>query len=279
MPASNRFAWVALAAVAGACDSSPSDLENRVARVGDAIISAEELRASGLTDPSQRRRLLDQAIARILAAEEATRRQLPRNAEVAARLARLRRDAQAREQETLRDSLFVSVRDGLTPTESDLRRHFEATKLRYAERQVRLRWWGFTTGRESRAALAEKGGTAALAPGKSESIGPTPLGSLPAKVLPEVFHFAKPGDRLASGTESEGFGVVELVEVLPAAMLPFEAVRDRVEASWRTLEGQRAFAKLMAELREKAHIEIDEAALANDALWQPEKPAASESIR
>jgi len=30
----------------------------------------------------------------------------------------------------------------------------------------------------------------------------------------------------------------------------------------------RIFAKLMAELREKADIEIDEAALADDALWQ-----------
>jgi hypothetical protein len=67
--------------------------------------------------------------------------------------------------------------------------------------------------------------------------------------------------------------------VLPAATLPFEAVRDRVEASWRTLEGQRAFAKLLAELRAKADTEIDEAALANDALWQAEKPVASEQTR
>jgi hypothetical protein len=76
-----------------------------------------------------------------------------------------------------------------------------------------------------------------------------------------------------AGSESEGFGVVELVEVLPAVPQPFEAVRDRVEESWRTLEGQRAFARLIAELREKADIEIDEAALANDALWRAASPA------
>jgi hypothetical protein len=62
--------------------------------------------------------------------------------------------------------------------------------------------------------------------------------------------------------------------VLPAVTLPFEAVRSRVEESWRTLEGQRAFAKLLSELREKADIEIDEAALANDALWEAESAQA-----
>lgn len=55
--------------------------------------------------------------------------------------------------------------------------------------------------------------------------------------------------------------------MLPAVSQPFEAVRDRVEESWRTLEGQRAFSKMMEALREEADIEIDEATLANDALW------------
>ncbi len=243
-------------------------------RIGSRTLSAEELGARGATSRAERRRIVEQAVARVVASREAEHRGLAEAPATRQQLDALRREAQAREEALLRDALFESARDALKPTEADLRVHYEGTKLRYAERQVKLRWWTFASSDAARAVLDAKSAAAALTPEKAEILGPLPLSSLPAKVVPEIFHLAKPGDRIAAGSEPEGFGVVELVEVLPAAPLPFEAVRDRAEASWRTLEGQKAFAKLMADLRAKADVEIDEAVLANDALWEPAQVGA-----
>jgi len=222
---------------------------------------------AGVATVEDRRRSLDATIARVLASQEAAKRGIAQTERVARRLESVRRAAEVQEQALLRDALFASIRDGLEPTEADLRSHYATTKLRYAEREVTLRWWSFDSQRAARSAVEKSGAVERRDAASAEAIGPTLPRSLPAKVVPEVFHLTKVGDRLVAGSESEGFGVVELVEVLPAVGQPFEAVRDRVEESWRTLEGQRAFAKLMAALREKADIEIDEAALANDALW------------
>jgi hypothetical protein len=250
-----------------------------LARVGDYEIEAGDL-AGGAT-VEDRRRSLDAAIARALASREAAKRGIAETEVVRRRLQDLRRAAAAQEQALLRDALFASIRDGLEPTEADLLSHYAATKLRYAEREVTLRWWSFDSQEAARSAIEKAGAAERFDTADAETIGPTLPRSLPAKVVPEVFHLTKLGDRLVAGSESEGFGVVELVEVLPAVPRSFEAVRDRVEESWRTLEGQRAFARLIAELREKADIEIDEAALADDALWQSpaERSEQSEPVQ
>ena len=258
------------------CEGRRDGERPTIARVGEHPLYAGDL--SGARDLAARRRSLDAAIARILAADAARARGVADRGEVQAKLDALRRRALASEETLLRDALFQTVRDELQPTDADLHAHYEATKLRYAERQVRLRWWPLPSADAARAAAAAKAQSLALSLEKAESIGPIAPSDFPAKVVPEVFHLSKVGDRLAAGSEAEGFGVVELVEILPAVTLPFEAVRGRVEESWRTLEGQRAFAKLIAELRAKADIEIDEAALANDALWaEPDAESASPS--
>ena len=248
----------------GACDRG--DEERVFARVGGYSVEAGDL--ARVATVEDRRRSLDAAIARVLASQEAAKRGIAEKDLVRRRVQDLRRAAAVQEQALLRDALFASIRDGLEPTEADLRSHYATTKLRYAEREVTLRWWSFDSQRAARSAVEKSGAVERRDAASAETIGPRLPRSLPAKVVPEVFHLTKVGDRLAAGSEAEGFGVVELVEVLPAVAQPFEAVRDRVEESWRTLEGQRAFAKLLAELREKADIEIDEVALADDALWQ-----------
>jgi len=258
------------------CTRHEADSRPAIATIGDRAILIADLAQS--TSVEERRRFVDREIARVLASQEATKRGLTETDAVARAIAGLRRDAATREEALLRDALFQSIREGLVPTEIDLQHHYAATKLRYGERQVTLRWWSFGSSEEARNAVAKSGSKRGLDLARAETIGPIFLHALPARVVPEVFHFEKPGDRLPAGSESEGFGVVELVEVLPAVPQPFEAVRDRVEESWRTLEAQRAFAKLLAELREKADIEIDEAALADDALWKRQgdkAPAAS----
>jgi hypothetical protein len=259
------FGHAAILCVAAlpACEAPRGDDRPVIATVGEHRLFVDDV--PGPRDLADRRRSLDAVIARVLAAESARDRGLAEAAEVAPRLEALRRRALASEEALLRDALFQTLRDELKPTETDLRRHYEVTRLRYAERQVGLLWWPAPSADAARAQAQ----AAKLDRKKVETIGPVSVSDLPPKVVPEVFHLTKPGDRLAAGSEAEGFGVVELAEVLPAVTLPFERVRGRVEESWRTLEGQRAFAKLIEELRAEAEIEIDEAALANDALWAP----------
>lgn len=255
---------------APACRSREDAAGPAIAKIGERSVYPDEL--GDVRGGAARRRALDAAIARVLGAQAARQRRLTDHAQIARQLELLRRRALASEEALLRDALYQSLRDELAPTEVDLRRHYEATKLRYAERQVRLRWWPAPSAAAARARADAE--AAKLDRDAAATIGPVSVSDLPPQVVPEVFHLEKPGDRLAAGSETEGFGVVELAEVLPAVTLPFARVRDRVEESWRTLEGQRAFAKLIEELRAQADIEIDEAALANDALWEADRAPA-----
>ena len=65
-----------------------------------------------------------------------------------------------------------------------------------------------------------------------------------------------------AGSDEEGWSLIELAELLPAEPRAFEAVRAEVEASLRRKEATAAFRALVAELRAKADVRVDEAALA-----------------
>ena len=99
-------------------------------------------------------------------------------------------------------------------------------------------------------------------------LGLTRIGNAVRCVVPPMLLILSPHAAHSWGLNETHPRLADEAVALLARSQPFEAVRDRVEESWRTLEAQRAFAKLLAELREKADIEIDEAALADDALWQ-----------
>jgi len=106
------------------------------------------------------------------------------------------------------------------------------------------------------------GGDAGLEGEGAETIGPSPVRELPRTVLPEALRLERPGERAVAGSDEEGWSLIELAEVLPAEPRPFEAVRLEVEASLGQKEATAVFRALLDELREKADVRVDEAALA-----------------
>jgi hypothetical protein len=230
-----------------------------VATVEGEAVLAEDLRVGPGAAPEARQRALDRAILSRLAAAEARRRGLDREPELAAALRAIEKEARAREEAALQSALFASVRDGLVLSEEALRAHYAATKLRYAERQIRIRRRSFASRGAAERALGE---VSALEGEGAEALGPSPVSDFPRAVLPEALRLERPGERAVAGSEEEGWSVIELNEVLPAERRPFEAVRAEVEASLRQREATAAFRALLDELREEADVRVDEAALA-----------------
>ena len=88
-----------------------------------------------------------------------------------------------------------------------------------------------------------------------------------------VMQLQEPGQRVVVA-QGSGFALVELVERLHAAPLPFEKVRSQLEAQLRGQRAGEAFQKLVEELRAKAKLEVDEAALEEEMARAPEPGAA-----
>ena len=182
------------------------------------------------------------------------------------RIAAIRREAAKREEDALRNALFETIRDGIELTEDELQQHYKETEARYFERQIHLRRLAFDSEEAARAADAAIGPAGRLDPETSENLGPAIPRDLPRSILPEALHLRVPGERVVLG-EGEEWALVELVEILAAVPRPIEQVRDRVEASLRTLRAQAAFHDLVERLRAEAKIEIDESVIADKALW------------
>jgi len=244
---------------AGNRGAGSSDAANRVATIDGEPLLADVLRFSPGASEEARGRALDQAILRRLAAAEARRRGLDAQPELAETIRGIEREARVREEAALQGALFASVRDGLVLPEEALRAHYEATKVRYAERQLRLRRRAFPSRAAAERSLAEG---AALDGEGDETLGPSRLTDLPRTVLPEALGLEGPGARAIAGSDEEGWSLIELAEVLPAEPRAFEAVRAEVDASLRQKEATAAFRTLLDELRAKADVRVDEDALA-----------------
>jgi hypothetical protein len=234
-----------------------------LARGAGWMVTAEDLSLPGdpaALPPRDRQRALDAAIARKLAAAEAQQRGLDQTREVAAKLSAVRREAAAREEALLRDALFASLRDAVSIPEGELRAQYEKTKALYTERRLVLRRQTFPSESEARAADAALGSEGRLEPARSEALAPAGPGNLPPTVLPEALKLRQPGERtllLRDGSAS----LVELVAILPAEPLAFDAVREQLEGSLRVQRGQEAFRAEIERLRADAKVEVDEAAL------------------
>ncbi len=254
-----RLALVAAAGVLlSACGSGESQTSAAevVARVnGEPIVLGDLVQAGAQTRETMRGRV-DAAVARHLAAGEATRRGLSGSTPSEAPLS-------VREEEELRDALFASMRDSLELSEQELRDHYEKTRVRYVSPQVALRRQPFASEAEARAEDARLGREGRIAADGSERIGPAPVEDLPASVMPEALTLAAAGQRVVLVRDGRWW-LVELEEALPAEPLPFEAVRARVEQSLRLLRAQAEFGAEINRLRSEAQIAVDDAALGAD---------------
>ena len=239
-----------------------------VARVEGEPIRVEEVvaRAPRGREPREPRQRVEEAIGRRLIAKEARRRHLGEAPAVRQRIAAIRREAMEREEDALRNALFESLRSEIALREEELRQHYQDTRARYFERQIQLRRAVFDSEDAARAADAALSPAGRLDPGASETLGPAIPRDLPRSILPEALHLRVPGERVVVDEGGE-WALVELVAIVAAAPRPFEEVRERVEASLRTLKAQQAFGRLMERVRAEADVEIDEAVLGNAALW------------
>ncbi len=235
-----------------AADNSPV-----VARIGQRELRAAEL-GSPAPDATGRHRQLEEAITRIVVADEARRLDLvASDPKLAEAIARVHREAVLREESLLRDALFAQVADAAAPTEEEVRAAYEATKANYRETQLTLRFTPASSRAEAEALLAQPAGAAASS---VDTIGPAAIRRLPAKVLPEALTLATPGERAVAGSAEEGFGVIELVEILPAAPVSYEDAHERVARSLRMRAGQQAFRKRIEALRSEQDIQVFEKA-------------------
>jgi len=253
-------------------NASLDDTAVAVARVDGNAIRLDEARAllrdEEASDPARRRAAVEGVITRRLAAAEARRRGLDAEPTLHAELAAVDRDARARREALLRDALYARIREELVLSEAELRAHYARIRSRFLERQVRLRRRSFPDRAAAEAADAALGPEGRLDPRASETLGPAPVRALPPEVLPEALGLEAVGDRVVVDAAEGTAVLVELVEVLPAEAPPPEAVRERVEASLRTLRAQEAMRELLAERRAAASVEIDEGVLADEEAWR-----------
>ncbi|MEX2206803.1 MAG: peptidylprolyl isomerase [Myxococcota bacterium] len=255
-----RHYLILLAAALPAASCGPSEPRDPevevVARVnGEPIAIAEDTKDAATTSDAVHARV-DAAVARHLAAAEATRRGL------------LASDVSGppsvRKEEKLRDALYASMRDSLELGEDELRAHYEKTRVRYLTPQVSLRRKSFAREADARAEERRLGADGRISAAGSDTIGPAPVGGLPTSVMPEALSLTAEGQRVVL-TRGGRWWLVELEEIHASEPLPFEAARTRVEQSLRMLRAQSLFHAEIDRLRSEAQVAVDEAALARMA--------------
>jgi hypothetical protein len=120
-----------------------------LARVGDEVIRVEDL---GFVPVRANLGVkLETLVVRKLAAAEARRRGLDADPKVREKIAGFRNSARMWEEGLLRNTLYNSIRLGLTVTEEELRTRFEQTRSGYTEPQWKLRLQSFGKVIEARA--------------------------------------------------------------------------------------------------------------------------------
>jgi hypothetical protein len=220
--------------------------ERVVAIVGDRPLTAADVERASRTSgtPPSPESALERAISTRLAADEARRRGLDAPPGNRSRSA----------DEALQQALYESIRDAGELPEEDLRAEYQRTAAQLVARQVVLR-------RREFASEAEARGAGPLAASGAEEIGPLPVESLPASVLPEALTLSVPGQRAVVARDGR-FAVVDLIEIRAAEPLSYELARAKVERSLRLRRAQAAYQGEIERLRREADVEIDANALA-----------------
>ena len=229
-----------------------------LARIGKEVVTAGELGA--LPPNADGKARLEMLVRRKLAIQEARRRGLENDPAVRAEIEVIRNNCARLEEGLLRNAFNKSIHRGMVLSEEDVRAHYEQTKASYVERQWMLRMQSYPNEEEARAAAAALGATGRLDPKQSEVLGPLPASELPRGLLTSLHELQKPGDRVV--VPLNRWTVVELVEYLPSAQLPFELVRGKVEQSLRAVRAEELVRAEIDRLRAAKDVSIDEAALA-----------------
>jgi hypothetical protein len=267
-------AWTGCGPRAQETEGAASEDAVVVARVADQVVLTTELGEAG--PPEEMSRRLDGLVDRKVAAIEARRRGLDRDPYNRATIESFYRGARAREEMLLRNALYNSIRLGLEVDEEALQAHYERTKQRYRGPIWTLRTRRFASEAEAHETAARLGSSGRLEAATSETVGP-----LPPELMPAPIRAAMPAIETSQGRlvyQLDGaWSVIEVVDVAPNGLLPLEAVRDKVEASWRAVRAEELLREEIARARAQLGVEIDEAVLADlQPPAETEAPAPSE---
>jgi hypothetical protein len=210
---------------------------------------------------------IEAAVLEKIANLEARKRMLHEKPDVERALRDVRLHAMRRENRVLREALKKDLVKGVEFSEEELRQAYRENELTYRDQQLRLRKWSFASQREAIDAVEGVAGAEALDPGKAVEPDPISFRNPPPIYSQVIRRLKSPGDRVVVKAKAKWL-VLEFVELVTDARIPYKEVRDHVR---RRLRGERAeemFQERLRELRASADVRIDQAVVADEELWQ-----------
>ncbi len=285
---------IAIALAGAGCAGEPPEDKDAgpiVASVGSRKITLTELREElppfragpNASSGDHRRRALDRLIALELSERFARDRGLLEDPRYLERAQAIDREAHRRKQDTLRRILGEDLVREYAATEDEIRTYYEKSQARFRTSRLHLR--EIVTPTESVAAEAMEeiaAGTPieevvarySVAPSASEGgrIGPFEQGLVPGDLAPHAHRLRRPGDRAGPFPTPGGWTVLVLDERKTDVPRELDQVRPAIERILQRQQMQERYERLIEEGRQRLGVSIDEAVLANDALFETRPP-------
>jgi hypothetical protein len=261
--------WVSACQPGGVRDAEDAEPTGVVvAWVDDEGIGLDEVLAiRPARGDEDREARIETAVLGKIANREARRRMLDEQPDVERALSNVRVQAMRREDQILREALKKELAKDVEISEEELRQAYQENERSYRDRQLRLREWSFATQREAQDAVEGVAGADALDPGEAVEPDPVSLRNPPAIYARVMGRLRHPGDRVV--VEAKGkWLVLELVDFVTDARIPYEEVRDHVLRRLRRERAEEVFQERLRELRASADVRLDQAVVSDDELWQ-----------
>ncbi len=252
--------FVAFGGLLTGCDSGPIDESGRpLAWVGGQKLTSADLRITGALDESeQRQEALDRGIDDLLVAREARRRGLGYTEQAITRIVAVRRAAELRERQILRDVLFDVVASEVEVSEDEMKQEFDLLNASNRRRIVTLRSQTFASKQ-----LAEQG----IGPEpKAVLVGPSLIRELPDPLRKAAKNLESIGARTVVSAGGR-WSSVELVAEQAVPPPAFDNARDALEQRLRRRKADDAFERELERLRQSTEIRLEPGVIDNDALW------------
>jgi parvulin-like peptidyl-prolyl isomerase len=281
---------VVIGLIGTGCEREPPqemDAGPVVASIGSRNITTIELREElppfragpNASTLDHRRRALDRLVALELSERFARDRGLLEDPRYLERAQAIEREAHRRKQETLRRILGEDLVREYVPTEEEVQTYYAQSHARFQTSRIHLR--EIVTASESAASQAKEeisAGTPveevvarhSIAPSASKGgrIGPFEKGLVPGHLAPHVHQLGLPGDLVGPFPTPRGWTLVVLDKRETEVPRELDRVRPTVERILQRQEMQKRYERLMEEGRQRFGVSVDEAVLANDALFE-----------
>jgi hypothetical protein len=258
-----------------------------VARIGSRNITAIELREElppmragpKASTVEHRRRALERLVALELSERFAHDRGLLDDPRYLERAQAIDREAHRRKQETLRRILGEDLVRDYVATEDEIRGYYEESQARFRTSRLHLHEIVAHTEAAANAAKEEISAGApveevvarhSVAPSASRGgrIGPFEKGLVPGVLAPHAHQLRHPGDLVGPFPTPGGWTVLVLDKLETDVTRELDQVRPAIERIVQRHEMQERYERLIEEGHERFGVSIDEAVLANDAIFE-----------